>query len=49
MASYAYGLDHHDTTCLVSSLAEDLAAGTIGLADFYLGLVTTTHFTRRVD
>ena len=49
IASYAYGLDHHDTTCLVSSLAEDLAAGTIGLADFYLGLVTTTHFTRRVD
>lgn len=49
MASYAYGLDHHDTTCLVSSLAEDLAAGNIGLADFYLGLVATTHFTRRVD
>lgn len=49
LASYAYGLDHHDTTCLVSTLAEDLAAGTIGIADFYLGLVTTTHFTRRVD
>ena len=49
VASYAYGLDHHDTTCLVSSLAEDLAAGTIGLADFYLALVTTPHFTRRVD
>lgn len=49
VASHAYGLDHHDTSCLVTSLAGDLAAGELGIADLYLGLVATPHFTRRVD
>jgi hypothetical protein len=49
LASHAYGLDHHDTSCLVSSLSDQLARGDIGLLDFYLALTTTKHFTQRVD
>jgi hypothetical protein len=49
MASHTYGLDHHDTSCLVSSLAQQLASGQIGIVDFYVGLTATRHFTNRVD
>ena len=49
MASHAYGLDHHDSACLVSSAADALAAGDLSIADFYLGLTATPHFTRRTD
>jgi len=49
MASHAYGLDHHDTPCIVTSLGEQLASGQIGIADFYIGLTATSHFTNRVD
>jgi hypothetical protein len=49
LASHAYGLDHHDTSCLVTSLGEALAAGELGLVDFYVALATTRHFTRRTD
>jgi len=49
MASDLYGLDHHDTSCLVTSLADQLASGEISIADFYVGLTTTVHFTRRTD
>jgi hypothetical protein len=49
MASFAYGLDHHDTPCLVSSLAEDFRAGKLGIVDFYVKLTATRYFTSRVD
>jgi hypothetical protein len=49
LASFVYGLDHHDTSCLVTSLAEDFAAGKLGLVDFYVQLTSTRYFTRRVD
>jgi hypothetical protein len=49
VASYTYGLDHHDTSCLVTSPAIDLAAGEIGLLDFTIALTATPHFTRRTD
>lgn len=49
MASFAYGLDHHDTPCLVSSLTEDFRAGKLGIVDFYVKLTATKYFTRRVD
>ncbi len=47
MASYAYGLDHHDTSCLVSDLADELAAGNAGIFDAWLRLASTPHFTTR--
>jgi hypothetical protein len=49
VASHAYGLDHHDTSCLVSSLADQLARGELGLLDYYIALTSTRHFTERVD
>lgn len=49
VASYAYGLDHHDTSCLVTTPAIDLAEGELGLVDYVLALTATPHFTRRVD
>ncbi len=49
MASHAYGLDHHDTACLVSTPADALASGDLSIADFYVGLTSTPHFTRRTD
>lgn len=49
MASHAYGLDHHDTACLVTSPAARLAAGEISIAELYVELASTPHFTRRVD
>jgi hypothetical protein len=49
MASHAYGLDHHDTSCLVTTPAARLAAGEIGLLDFYRSLASAPHFTRRTD
>jgi hypothetical protein len=49
MASHSYGLEHHDTSCIVTSLGQQLASGQIGIADFYIALTTTKHFTTRVD
>jgi len=49
MASAAYGLDHHDSACLVSSLADQLARDELSIVDFYVGLTATRHFTRRTD
>jgi hypothetical protein len=49
MASFVYGLDHHDTPCLVSSLAEDFRAGKLGIVEFYVQLMATRYFTRRTD
>lgn len=49
MASYAFGLDHRDSECLVSSLAEGLAGDGATIVDFWIGLASTTHFTRRLD
>jgi len=49
MASQAYGLDHHDTACLVTSPSAKLARGEISIVDYYIGLTATPHFTRRVD
>jgi hypothetical protein len=49
MASSAYGLDHHDSQCLVSSLADQLARGELSIVDYYIALTSTQHFTRRVD
>jgi hypothetical protein len=49
MGSYTYGLDHHDTTCLISSLADGLAGGQLSIADFFVELTATKHFRERVD
>jgi hypothetical protein len=49
MSIYTYGLDHHDTTCLVSSLTDRLAAGDLTIADFFVELAATRHFRERVD
>jgi len=48
MSSFAFGLDHHDTSCLVSSLGKQLGEQ-MSIVDFYLALAQTAHFTRRVD
>ena len=49
MASFAYGLDHHDTSCLVTSLAEEFRDSKMSIVDFYIQLATTNYFTNRVD
>jgi hypothetical protein len=49
MASYAFGLDHHDTPCLVSTLAERFGRGEISMVDYWIELAATNHFVRRVD
>jgi hypothetical protein len=49
VASYAYGLDNHDTSCLITSLAEDFRSSDLGFVDFYIRLAQTNHFARRVD
>jgi uncharacterized protein DUF1588/uncharacterized protein DUF1592/uncharacterized protein DUF1595/uncharacterized protein DUF1587 len=49
MASFAYGLDHHDTPCLASTLIASFQRGDIGIMDFYLQLSLANHFTHRVD
>jgi hypothetical protein len=49
VASFAYGLDNHDTSCLVSSLTEDFRSKDLGFVDFYIGLSKTRYFTNRVD
>lgn len=49
MAASAYGLDHHDSQCLVSSLADQLARGELSIVDYYIALTSTQHFSRRVD
>jgi translation elongation factor EF-1beta len=47
LASNAFGLDHHDTTCMVRSAAEELRAGTIGLVDYYVRMARAEHFRTR--
>jgi hypothetical protein len=49
VASYTYGLDHNDTSCLVTSLGDQLARGELGLLDYAIALTSTRHFTERVD
>jgi hypothetical protein len=49
MASAAYGLDHHDSQCLVSSVADQLGRGELSILDFYVALASTRHFSRRTD
>jgi hypothetical protein len=48
-AAYTFGLDHRDTSCLVTGLGQGLASGEVGFVDFWLGMVGTKHFVRRVD
>ena len=45
MASFAFGLDHHDVACTVRTAAAELRAGHIGLADFYVRLARAPHFS----
>jgi hypothetical protein len=47
VSSNAFGMDHHDTPCLVRSVAEELRAGRIGVVDFYVRLARTEHFRTR--
>jgi hypothetical protein len=47
LGSYAFGLDHHDTACMVHDAAADLRAGKIGVAEFYVRLARTAHVRTR--
>jgi len=47
MASNAFGLDHHDTTCLVRNAADDLRSGRISIVDFYIRMARSEHFRVR--
>jgi hypothetical protein len=47
MASNAFGMDHHDTACMVRSAVDELRAGTIGLVDYYLRMARSEHFRTR--
>jgi hypothetical protein len=47
MASWALGLDHHDTTCIVRTAEDEMRAGKIGLADFYVRMTRAEHFRTR--
>lgn len=48
-ASFAFGLDRHDTGCLVQSARSELGQGKLSVLDFMLQIVTAPHFTKRVD
>jgi hypothetical protein len=47
MASNAFGMDHHDTTCMVPGASEDLRAGRIGIVDYYVRMARSEHFRTR--
>jgi hypothetical protein len=47
LASSAFGMDHHDTPCMVRSAVDELRAGTIGLVDFYVRMARAEHFRSR--
>jgi hypothetical protein len=47
MASKAFGMDHHDTPCMVRNAVDDLRAGTLGLVDFYVRMARSEHFRTR--
>ncbi|MFT3926867.1 MAG: DUF1592 domain-containing protein [Myxococcales bacterium] len=46
-ASFAFGLDRHDTSCLVENARERLGKGEQSILDFMLALVDAPHFTQR--
>jgi hypothetical protein len=48
MASYAYGLDHKDTQCLVSTAGRELAAGK-PIIDYFVEMAGTKHFLERAQ
>ncbi len=48
LASFAFGLDHHDTACLVSSAAQGFARGR-SIVDYYVDMAGTPHFSRRAS
>jgi hypothetical protein len=47
VSSNAFGMDQHDTPCMVRSVSEDLRAGRIGVVDFYVRMARTEHFRTR--
>jgi hypothetical protein len=47
LASNAFGMDHHDTPCMVRSAVDELRAGTIGLVEYYVRMARAEHFRNR--
>lgn len=47
MASYAFGIDQNEATCLVASATNALRAGSLSLVDFYVQLARADHFRVR--
>jgi hypothetical protein len=47
VASNAFGMDHHDTPCMVRAASDELRAGKLGVVDFYVRMSRSEHFRTR--
>jgi hypothetical protein len=47
MASNAFGIDHHETACMVRAATDELRTGKIALVDYYLRMARSEHFRNR--
>ncbi|MEA2699260.1 MAG: hypothetical protein QOI66_3531 [Myxococcales bacterium] len=47
MASFAFGVDQNEATCMVASATSALRAGSLSLIDFYIQLARSEHFRVR--
>jgi hypothetical protein len=47
MASFAFGVDQNEASCMVASATSALRAGNLGLVDFYVQLARSDHFRVR--
>lgn len=47
MASFAFGLDAHNTECIVDGPAAQMAAGEIGMVQAFVAFAGTRHFLHR--
>ncbi len=48
IASFAFGVDHHDSECLVSTGTDALAAGG-SILDYFIGMAGAPHFAQRAS
>ena len=47
ISSHAFGMDHHDTPCMVRTAADELRRGTLSLLDFYIRMARSERFRTR--
>jgi hypothetical protein len=49
LASNAFGMDQHDTPCMVRGAIDELRAGNIGLVEYYVRMSRSEHFRNRTQ